>query len=180
MVISLYSELMKLYVACDVQFWAQYRRERDIQERFQRRATNMVKGLEHISCEDRLRALGLFRLEDTQNISSGCPGMKGVYKQRLDQMASRGPFKPESFWDSMNSINHAYFIDFFSLPSPSSNIYDELQWRLQAPPGLETWKHRSLSKQGSCSKSLQAEECKIEIRRLMCQSCSVVCLMKTH
>ena len=35
----------------------------DLSERVQRRAMRMIKGLEHLSCKDRLRELGLFILE---------------------------------------------------------------------------------------------------------------------
>jgi len=41
----------------------QYRRDVDLFEHFQRRVTKMIKGMEHLSCQDRLRELGLFTSE---------------------------------------------------------------------------------------------------------------------
>jgi len=46
-----------------VQLWApQFKEDRDLLERVQQRATRMMKGLEHLPYEGRLRALGLFGL----------------------------------------------------------------------------------------------------------------------
>ncbi|PKU44315.1 hypothetical protein llap_5367 [Limosa lapponica baueri] len=40
----------------DVQFWSpQHRKDMDLLEWIQRRATKMIRGLKHLSCEDRLR-----------------------------------------------------------------------------------------------------------------------------
>ena len=69
MILTLYSALVRPHL--DNQFWSpQHKKDTELLEQVQRRATEMIRELECLSCEDRLREIVLFSLEKAQRRSS--------------------------------------------------------------------------------------------------------------
>ncbi|KAK4816059.1 hypothetical protein QYF61_011067 [Mycteria americana] len=91
-ILPLSSALVRPHLEHCIQLWSpQHRKDMDLLERVQRRATKMIRGMQHLSYEDRLRELGLFNPEKRRlrrHLTAAFQSLKGAYKKDGDKLFS--------------------------------------------------------------------------------------------
>ncbi|KAK4830565.1 hypothetical protein QYF61_011743 [Mycteria americana] len=98
-ILPLHSALMRPHLEYCVQLWGpQHKKDMDLLERIQRRATRTIRGLKHLFYEDRLRKLGLFRLLNHDNwrrevsggdLTAAFQYLKGAYEKTGEGLFTR-------------------------------------------------------------------------------------------
>jgi len=92
-ILPLYSTLVTPHLEYCVQLWSpQHRKDVDLLEWGERRATKMIQGLEHLSYEERLRKLRLFSLQKRRlqgDLIAAFQYLKGAYKKVGEGLLTR-------------------------------------------------------------------------------------------